>query len=339
MGEGDNPNSCSLTVAWAPRAAIRHRKTTAVNGWGCVAFAQRLTLLVRVAVCLQHVLNSSSCKRRISAAGVPCESDSVAGMLTLRSLCCGLLPVAFALVTSHLSPAAARSYPAPVPINQDFAGLTRVIDGDTIHVGDTRIRLEGIDAPESNQTCKRADGSEWPCGTEATRAMRAMVEGREVVCRNHGLDLYGRTLATCFIGNRNINEDMVRRGLAWAYVKYSRAYVSEETAARQAKLGVWQGEATPPWEFRAQAWGRSAEQAPTGCPIKGNVTAGGRIYHMPWSPWYGKVRIDGHPGKRWFCTETEAQAAGWRPAFTHRVVMPAALPAPSPAVAGEPPGP
>ena len=234
------------------------------------------------------------------------------------SLCHRLVPVAFALVLGHTFQVQSKSYPAPVPINQDFGGLTRVIDGDTIHVGDTRIRLEGIDAPESAQTCKRANGETWACGTEATHAMRLMVEGRQVTCRNHGLDLYGRTLATCFADGRDIQAELVKLGLAWAYVKYSKAYVAEEAAARTAKLGIWQGEAMPAWEFRAQVWTASAEQAPAGCPIKGNVTASGHIYHMPWSPWYNKVRIEGHPEKRWFCSETEAIAAGWRPAYTHR---------------------
>lgn len=233
-----------------------------------------------------------------------------------RSCYFALGPVAFALASNLSVSVWARTWPAPVPVNQDFAGVTRVIDGDTIEVGDTRVRLEGIDAPESNQTCKRANGEDWPCGTEATRAMRAMAEGRELRCRNNGLDKYGRTLGTCFAGGRDINAEMIKLGLAWAYVKYSTAYVQEEAQARAAKLGIWQGEAMPAWDFRALAWAKTAELAPNGCAIKGNVTANGHIYHMPWSPWYDKVRIDGHPGKRWFCSETEALQAGWRPAYT-----------------------
>lgn len=236
-------------------------------------------------------------------------------MLTSRTLCFVLASVAFALISGHFLSAEARVWPAPVPLNQDFAGITRVIDGDTIHVGDTRVRLEGIDAPESNQTCKRMTGEDWACGTEATRAMRAMAEGREVTCRNHGLDKYGRTLGTCFVDGRDINAAMIKLGLAWAYVKYSTVYVTQEAQARTAKIGIWQGEALPAWDFRARAWSLTEEQAPAGCPIKGNITANGHIYHMPWSAWYDKVRIDGHPGKRWFCSETEAQQAGWRPAY------------------------
>ena len=232
--------------------------------------------------------------------------------------------MAFALVvgvsySGLVTAALARAWPQPSPINQDFAGLARVVDGDTINVGDTRVRLEGIDAPESAQMCKRANGSDWRCGTEATRAMRAMVEDRVVTCRNHGTDIYGRTIATCFVGGVDVDRQMVVLGLAWAYVKYSRVYVAEEAVARVGRVGIWQGAATPAWEWRAQVWKAKAEVAPTGCAIKGNVnTEGSHIYHMPWSPWYDKVKIDGHPEKRWFCSEAEAQAAGWRPAFTPR---------------------
>ena len=62
---------------------------------------------------------------------------------------------------------------------------------------------------------------------------------------------------------------------------------------------------------------RLSPQAPSGCAIKGNVTKNGRIYHMPWSPWYAQIKIEPDKGKRWFCTEAEALAAGWRPVQAH----------------------
>jgi endonuclease YncB( thermonuclease family) len=236
-------------------------------------------------------------------------------MLILRSLCLVLVPVAFALVSGNSPATGARSWPAPVALNQDFAGLARVLDGDTIHVGDTRVRLEGIDAPENTQTCKAADGDSWSCGHAATRALQGLAEGRHIVCRNHGLEKYGRTLGTCFVDGRNINAEMVRLGLAWAFVRYSNSYIADEAQARIARLGIWQSATQPAWDYRAEAWAARAEAAPDGCAIKGNVTASGLIYHMPWSPWYDKVRITGHSNKRWFCSEAEAIAAGWRPAF------------------------
>ncbi len=244
-------------------------------------------------------------------------------MLTLRSVYSVLVPVAFALVSGLSSglfsaAVAARAWPAPVPLNQDFAGFARVLDGDTIQVGDTRVRLEGIDAPENAQTCARASGENWPCGNAATKALQTMIEGRSVVCRNLGLEKYGRTLATCSIDGHNINAEMVRRGLAWAFVRYSSTYVALEDEARAAQRGIWQGAAQPAWDYRAEAWTARVEAAPNGCAIKGNVTASGHIYHMPWSPWYDRVRITGHASKRWFCTEAEAMEAGWRPAFVRR---------------------
>ncbi len=255
----------------------------------------------------------------MAAKARPCESVMAYAMLILRSLCLVLIPVAFALAVGHSPARSARSWPAPVPLNQDFAGIARVLDGDTIHVGDTRVRLEGIDAPESAQTCSKATGEIWTCGHAATRAMQQMVEGRQVVCRNHGLEKYGRTLGTCFVDGRDVNAEMVKLGLAWAFVRYSQVYVVLEAQARAAHVGIWQGTAQPAWEYRAQAWTARAEDAPNGCAIKGNATANGHIYHMPWSPWYDRVRITGHANKRWFCTEAEAAAAGWRPAYANRL--------------------
>ena len=195
-----------------------------------------------------------------------------------------------------------------------LAGHVRVVDGDTITVGETRIRLEGIDAPETAQTCGRKWFGVWPCGTAATEALVQLIGRKPVSCQPRGLDKYGRTLAVCFVDGHDINAQMVRQGYAWAFVRYSTSYVREEAAARAEGVGIWQGEAMPAWEFRSRRWATAEPQAPQGCAIKGNITKHGRIYHMPWSPWYAQIRMEvGDKGKRWFCTEAEAVAAGWRP--------------------------
>ena len=196
-------------------------------------------------------------------------------------------------------------------------GVARVVDGDTITVGGTRIRLEGIDAPEAGQTCKRKWIGWWACGTAATATLARMVEGRQVACEPRGLDKYGRVLAVCFAGGRDVNAQMVRQGHAWAFVKYSRSYVKEEAAARAEGLGIWQGQSQPAWDYRARRWAAAEEKAPDGCAIKGNITRNGKIYHMPWSPWYARIRMEHDKGKRWFCSEAEALAAGWRPVQVH----------------------
>ena len=192
-------------------------------------------------------------------------------------------------------------------------GLADVTDGDTVVINGTRIRLEGIDAPEAGQTCGTRNGGSWPCGASAATALRRLIEGEAVRCDPHGIDKYGRMLGVCFLGEVDVNAWMVRRGHAWAFVKYSESYANDEQQARAEKAGIWQGEAVPAWEYRAQRWAGVEEKAPNGCAIKGNVTANGKIYHMPWSPWYAQIKMDPARGRRWFCTEGEAVAAGWRP--------------------------
>lgn len=192
-------------------------------------------------------------------------------------------------------------------------GMARVLDGDTIEISGRRIRLEGIDAPEGSQTCARAGGGTWRCGLEASNALQKLIGRRSVRCENRGSDSYGRMLGICFVGTTDINAEMIRRGMAWAFVKYSRTYVAEEADARSRSAGIWQAPTMTAWDYRAGRW-TVADQAVSGdCPIKGNITSSGRIYHMPWSPWYEKVRIDTAKGERWFCSEREALAAGWRP--------------------------
>jgi len=200
-----------------------------------------------------------------------------------------------------------------------ISGVARVVDGDTIAVNHIRIRLEGIDAPETGQTCSARFSGLWHCGRQATAALAALIEGKRVRCERRGLDRFARTLGTCFLGEQDVSAWMVRQGHAWAFVRYSTRYVPEEAEARARGLGIWQGEATPAWEYRAQRWAKAEPQAPDeGCAIKGNVTARGKIYHMPWSPWYARTRMDAGKGERWFCTEAEAVAAGWRPVNVRR---------------------
>lgn len=217
-------------------------------------------------------------------------------------------PVGFALLAAGLAPAA--SLPGP-------SGRAIVIDGDTIDIDGQHIRLEGIDAPEHAQTCGRKWFGTWSCGAAAMRALEALVRGRRVACDNEGYDTYGRILGLCTVDGRDINAEMVRSGYAWAFVKYSTRYVAEEAEARKAKAGIWQGEAEPAWVYRETTWDVAEQAAPSGCAIKGNVTANGHIYHMPWSPWYAKVKVEPAKGEQWFCSEADAAKAGFRPVQSH----------------------
>jgi endonuclease YncB( thermonuclease family) len=198
-----------------------------------------------------------------------------------------------------------------------LAGPAVIVDGDTIDISGQRLRLEGIDAPETAQTCATANGGTWDCGREAARVLRVLLANAEVACDSRGNDKYGRMLATCFSDGKDVNATMVKTGYAWAFVKYSSTYREEEKAAQAGRQGVWQGHAIPPWEYRHNGWQIAEGSSPQGCAIKGNISHSDQIYHMPWSPWYDKVKIDTARGERWFCSEGEAQAAGWRPALTN----------------------
>lgn len=183
----------------------------------------------------------------------------------------------------------------------------RVVDGDTLDLGDVRVRIDGIDAPEFGQSC----GS-WACGKAALEHLSTLVSAGEVTCASHSEDGYGRTIATCHADGIDIGAEMVRAGYAWAFVKYSEEYISQEAQARDAALGIWRYNSVPAWEYRAAKWKAAEQTAPKGCPIKGNISKGGKIYHAPWSPWYQKTQVNEAKGEHWFCSEAEAVAAGWR---------------------------
>jgi endonuclease YncB( thermonuclease family) len=236
--------------------------------------------------------------------------DSTIIVYATRQLGATALAAALALPFVSRDRSDARPLPAALA---SLSGQATVIDGDTIDIDGVRIRLEGIDAPEASQTCGRRWLGSWRCGEAAATELTKLVSAQRVTCESRGADRYGRMLGSCFAGGLHINAEMVNRGLAWAFVKYSTTYQKAEADARARKAGIWQGEAQPPWEYRQARWITAENTAPVGCAIKGNVTANGRIYHMPWSPWYDQIRMAPEKGKRWFCSEAEAVAAGWRP--------------------------
>ena len=196
-----------------------------------------------------------------------------------------------------------------------------MIDGDTNEVGTARIRLFGVDAPESAQSCL-AESGRWSCGEQATRALAGRIDGRSVACEERDRDRYGRIVAVCRHGGQDVNAWLVRGGWAVAYRRYSTAYAGEEAAAKGAQQGLWRGEFVPPWDWRRGVRLTAASREPSRgsardrghCNIKGNIShnSARRIYHMPGDRDYERTRISTARGERYFCTEAEARAAGWR---------------------------
>jgi len=132
----------------------------------------------------------------------------------------------------------------------EIQGRATVTDGDTIEIRGEAIRLQGIDAPESGQRCRRDDGRVWRCGQNAALALDDRIDGRSVRCTWSERGQYGRLIGTCYQGGTDLNAWMVRQGWALAYRRYSRAYVDAERAARNADRGIWRGDFVKPWNWR-----------------------------------------------------------------------------------------
>ncbi len=130
-----------------------------------------------------------------------------------------------------------------------LSGRVTVIDGDTIEVGGARVRLFGIDAPETGQMCRRA-GGRWPCGQYATVALDKIAGSKQATCRVQATDSYDRAVAVCTVDGRDLGAEQVRAGWALAYRHYSRRYSTEEDEARRARQGIWQGTFEKPWDWR-----------------------------------------------------------------------------------------
>lgn len=114
--------------------------------------------------------------------------------------------------------------PAPFRIKNAY-----VIDGDTLARGDWRIRIYGMDAPESNQ----------PGGTEATARMRELVAGKTLQILPVDVDIYGRLVARVRAGSYDIGAEMVKSGHAVATSDFTKVYTKFEKEARRSRKGLW----------------------------------------------------------------------------------------------------
>lgn len=149
------------------------------------------------------------------------------------------------VLTASLIGLAACADPAPAVI-----GRASVVDGDTLEIQGERIRLWGVDAPESRQVCNRPSG-EYRCGQTAANQLDRWIAGRTVICVEDSRDRYRRMVARCEVGGEDIGGWLVRRGYALRYPEYAgSAYLGQEFAARRDRAGVWAGTFDYPWDWR-----------------------------------------------------------------------------------------
>ena len=192
----------------------------------------------------------------------------------------------------------------------DLSGkVVAIADGDTFTLltadkEQIKIRLAEIDAPESGQ----------PYGNKSKQALSELIFSKDIRVVVQTTDRYGRTVGRPYVGDLDVCAEMVRMGAAWAYREYliDRSLLTLEADAKADKRGLWgisEAQAMPPWEWRRGGAGNATGN----CQIKGNINSkGDRIYHVPDSRSYGATRINTSRGERWFCSEAEARAAGWR---------------------------
>ena len=220
-----------------------------------------------------------------------------------------------------------------------------VLDGDTFQLDGTIYRLDGVDAPEIDQKCLDQRGDIWPCGVAARDRLSAQIGNRAVRCDDKGPDPdhKNRHLGICSIEGESgtLNAWLVREGWAIRYEPAAKGrFTAEETDARDNKRALWAGCFAEPREMRA--WNQNGARLvggacqaahqnrtreklfrvdsamPLGCPIKAKLALRAigyqGIYHLPSCGSYlRQKRVN-----RWFCSEEDAQAAGFRKSLTCR---------------------
>lgn len=137
-----------------------------------------------------------------------------------------------------------------VPKSNEVVGIANVVDGDTLAVRGERIRLHGVDAPESEQLCAGILGDFWRCGQQAALALADRIGRRPVSCDVRDVDRYGRKVAVCEQSSEDLSRWLVSEGWAVAYRQYSTDYVSDEEGARRAGRNIWAGRFIMPWDWR-----------------------------------------------------------------------------------------
>ena len=144
-----------------------------------------------------------------------------------------------------------------INVSADITGKAKITDGDSIVINDIRIRFTGSDAPESyffgkTQTCLDAEGNNWECGNAATQKLKELINNQTVRCTEEGQDKYGRTLGICYVGELDLQAEMVKSGMAVAYLRYSDRYEKEQNYAKKVKAGMWAGEFKQPEVWRRE---------------------------------------------------------------------------------------
>ena len=155
-------------------------------------------------------------------------------------------------------------------------GGVRVLDGDSVWIQGIAIELDGIDAPEADQRCLKADGRHYACGELATRALRTIIGGQRATCEQVGRTATGKLRARCRLRRRDLAREMLALGWAVAPEGAPGDYAKAQAEAEAKREGIWDGRFVLPWEWRrgkrlvettpAPPPPSTVVRAPGGCP-------------------------------------------------------------------------
>jgi endonuclease YncB( thermonuclease family) len=225
------------------------------------------------------------------------------------------------------------------------AANVTVRDGDTIQVGDVTYRLDGIDAPELDQICINDQADPFACGIEARDRLAKLIGDRSVHCDDLGPEKAypKRHIGLCIAEGEtdSLNVQLVRAGFAMDFEPSAKGrFLGDEASARDGRKGLWRGCFVSPQDFRigkkdGPLFGAACHtdrdrqirevlfpddlEAPPSCSIKAKFAARARVtgnvgvYQLQGCPSYAGTQAD-----RWFCSEDDAQAAGFRRGFNCR---------------------
>jgi endonuclease YncB( thermonuclease family) len=225
------------------------------------------------------------------------------GTLAVRMFPSG--PAATALTTSQPKPTLTAK-----PIIE--ARGAQAMTGDTLRLDGRVVRLSGIEAPDRQQLCARGAAKRWRCGETAQSALERAARGKTVRCVVASTDATSRSLATCTVDGRDLAAELLKEGHVFSTSGFFGSYASLESEAKKAKVGLWAGDAERPADYRTRLWDAAKQSAPDGCPIKA-LAQSSKTYVLPWSSDYSRTNVRATRGDRWFCSEQDAVAAGFKP--------------------------
>jgi len=192
-------------------------------------------------------------------------------------------------------------------------GAARAAGPGMLRIDGRLIRLDGLTLLDPAQTCRRADGTTWACGSAAKQAFEKRTRShRNVSCVESG-ETNGVRTGSCTDADGDIGAAIVRGGHAFADGTLWARYSIEETEAREVKAGLWAGEVERPDAWRERLYAAAAAATPGGCPIKGRIQSGRKFYILPHSSDYARVNMREDRGERWFCSVEDAVAQGFAP--------------------------